>query len=67
MFRILPRPGRASGRTGRAGGDVLLRTTVASVVRAGDCGDEFVVANKDGLTAYRARMFVGCTDDATWH
>lgn len=48
----------------QSGADILFRTTVADAVRKGDRISDIVVANKEGLTAYRAPVFVDCTGDA---
>lgn len=47
-----------------SGADILFRTTVADAVRQGNRVSKIIVANKDGLTAYRGKMFVDCTGDA---
>lgn len=53
-----------------SGACVLLFSTVAAVEMADDGRvDALIVANKAGLTAYRAKVFVDCTGDgdiATW-
>ncbi len=53
-----------------SGADVLFFTRVAAVeMGADDTVDAIVVANKDGLTAYRAKLFIDATGDgdiAAW-
>ncbi|MBN2307504.1 MAG: FAD-dependent oxidoreductase [Candidatus Hydrogenedentes bacterium] len=53
-----------------AGATVLFQSQVCAVEKAGeDAVDAIIVANKAGLTAYRAGMYVDCTGDgdvAAW-
>ncbi|RRJ95238.1 FAD-dependent oxidoreductase [Opitutaceae bacterium TAV4] len=46
------------------GASVLFHTQLASVERQGNRVNLIIVANKSGLTAYRAKVFIDCTGDA---
>ncbi len=58
------------GMVAESGADILLFTQIAGVEMAGNgTVDHIVVANKNGLTRYRARVYVDCTGDgdlAAW-
>lgn len=47
-----------------AGAEVLLSTQVVSVFRKEDRIEYVVAANKNGLTAFRGKVFIDCTGDA---
>lgn len=47
-----------------SGAAVLFHTFVAAVEREGDSVSALLVANKDGLSALRAKVYVDCTGDA---
>ena len=47
-----------------AGASILFNTQLASVERVGERVDTIIVANKGGLTAYRAAIFIDTTGDA---
>ena len=47
-----------------AGATVLFHTVLASVEKQGDDVSAILVANKSGLTALRAKVYVDCTGDA---
>lgn len=47
-----------------SGATVLFHTAVAAVEKDGDAIDTLIVANKAGLTALRAKVYVDCTGDA---
>jgi len=48
-----------------AGAEVIFNTMLAAVDTAGGGGiDALILANKSGLTAYRAKTYVDCTGDA---
>lgn len=47
-----------------SGASVLFHTSLASVEKQGDRVDAVLVANKSGLTALRAKVYVDCTGDA---
>jgi len=49
----------------QAGATVLFNTALAAVQKSGPRDvDVIIVANKEGLTAYRAKVYVDCTGDA---
>jgi hypothetical protein len=47
-----------------AGADVLFNTTISAVEMEEDKVSTIIVTNKDGLSAYKAKIFVDCTGDA---
>ncbi len=47
-----------------SGAEVLFNTQLAAVNNNGNAVHSIVVANKSGLTAYRAKVYVDCTGDA---
>lgn len=48
-----------------AGADVLFNTTLSAVeMDKGDTVSVVILSNKQGLTAYKARVFIDCTGDA---
>lgn len=47
-----------------AGADVLFNTTLSAVEMETNSVSLIILSNKDGLTAYKAKVFVDCTGDA---